>query len=212
MASRQRYQQDTGIDRYSSIAKYSVAILSALIVFFPSSNTFIKPPHTLDYLLPIALIIGGIAFIANSYVLLLRDTGKGKVFSDAMLAANLWGLVLTILVLIVIFTYIVTNVWIDRSSKPNIDSIKVNPLSIKVGSLVEFNGEATDQDSDNLKWVWEVKKRDENSNQAIFSSKLKSNLRTAYWTPISPGSYSISAKVSDDSRESEKQKIEFTVN
>ena len=207
------YQQD--IDKYSSMARYSIAILSALIVLFPSSNTFIRPPHVFDFLLPFAFATGIVAFLCHSFVILLRDTGKKRIFSDVMVSSSSWGVILTGITLLIISIYIFINIVGDRTSEPTISSLKIDPLNSQVNSLIQFTGEAKDEDSDYLTWVWEVRPKNEFYKEQpcpIEKNKLSSNLRTAHWIPQDPGKYKALVQVSDSWKKSRCQQITFSVN
>lgn len=207
------------IDKYSSIARYSIAILSALIVLFPSSNTFIKPPHTFDFLLPIAFFTGIIAFFCHSYVILLRDTSKKKKYTDFMVSASTWGLILTFFALFIISIYIFVNTVGDRISKPTISSLKIDPLNPQVNSLVQFSGEARDESSDNLTWTWEVVQFENKSieeelcpNKKSNGERLRSNLKIAHWIPKISGKYKLLVQVSGKQRKSLCQQIVLNIN
>ena len=206
------------VDRFSSMAKYSIAILSALIILFPSTYTFIKPPYVYDFLLLIGFGTGLIGFFLNCYVLVLRDVGTQRIFSNLGITSSVWGLLLTFLTLAIVFAHIFFNIYSDRTSSPEIVSLKINPLNPKLNSLVQFSGHAEDQDSDYLKWEWKIRKKDkfssdDNSNlKSDDNSNLKSDIKTAYWIPIDPGRYVISATVSDEFHKSSAKEIEFIVN
>ena len=170
-------------DRYSSMARYSIAILSALIILFPSTKTFIEPPYDLDILLLVAFSSGFFGFLFNCYVIILTDIGRKKIHSDLKITCSAWGSLLTFTALLLVFIYILWNLWIDRTSNPEIISLKINPLEPNINSLIEFTGEAEDQDSDSLKWQWKIIKENKSTES------IESDLKTAHWIPKSQGIY-----------------------
>lgn len=198
---------------YSSLAKYGIAILSAIIVIFPSSYTFIHPPYKYDGLLTTAFIFGVIAFLIECRVILLVDYREDSSPFSAM-QNSAWGAMLTLATLCLLFSYVGINVSSDRSTPPRIVDLKYQPVQIKTGMLVELSGKATDQDLDDLTWKWNVlptKPRGSSVKITPKKEELDSNLRTAHWIAQNPGEYTVFAMVTDDDGLFSESKITILV-
>lgn len=240
ITSEEKSVKQHRLDKLSSIAKYSIAILSGLIIIFPSTYTFIEPPYNFDSILVITLIAAVIAFLANCRVILLVDLQSGK-YSLKALRTSAVGSFFTLLSLIFVFTYIGINVYADRTSSPSIVDLQIQPLTPKAHSLIQLLGKAKDQDSDLMSWQWCIFKQATNSKNANTDSNsiglanvgsgdkstvscdgdmnkdyqllssLESTMRTAYWTPSHDGAYMVSVTASDGDTISIAKSIKFTV-
>lgn len=201
----------------SSIAKYSIAILSALVVLFPSTYTFIHPPHKHDFILAIVFFAAIAAFVINCRVIIDTEFVGTRTIKRKLYKTSALGSLLTIITLLFLFAYIGINVYEDRTSNPKILDLQISPLEkLVVNSTIQFSGVARDQDSDILIWNWKLNKNNEssskNKNCNLNFNNVEPNLRRVYWTPDCSGTYTISVDVSDGNRKSNKEVIRFLIN
>lgn len=192
---------------YAAIAKYSVLALSTLIVFFPSTHTFIKPPYVFDtwILLPsLACALIAFYFSARTVIGAELDEDKIPVYSEAQKNGQ-WAVVFTSASIFLVIVYVFLNVRHDRTSVPEITRMTVSPINPLVSNNVQIEAHARDEDNDVLRWQWSVRFENEDF------SNLDSSISTAFWIPHKAGKFTIRAIAADDTGSSLSREIRIVI-
>ena len=196
---------------HSSIAKYCIAIISAIVVFFPSTYSFIHPPFVYEWILVFSVVFGIFGFILAAISLHTSeysdDTNEiRKAYHSRRESVR--AAVATGAFLLSVSSYVVSNAVSDYRSPPSIATIGLNPMPPVAGETVAFLGRADDQNGDRMAWQWRLTERGEGPRRA---RTLQSSLETAYWQAL-PGKWLVTASVIDSAgHRSAEQSIPFSV-
>ena len=203
---------------YSSIAKYTVGALSVLIVFFPSTHTFVEPPYIFDeFLLVPALIFAIVSCLFYAITVIGADfEEKSLSILESVQRNGLRAVVCAGLAVACVVAYVFVNVRYDRTAPPQVVRLNMEPLNPVVGQQVRLEGHARDEDRDPLTWYWLVIRDydDVESSKASDLSNVEeidSNLATVFWRPNQSGRYLIEAMVSDGDKFSRPQILRIEI-
>jgi hypothetical protein len=183
------------LEKYSDISLKMIALLTGVILFFPSVFGFVQPPYKWDFLLFLfwtfsflSIASHVLSFYFSQYAKQVPERSAGVGNISAVLAIFSFSLFLFI------------NVIEDKKSKPTIISIESSSYSPSMGDVIDLSAEVIDQDNDKLTWGWEAEWIDAKNSQ---KKEVLGSRKNASWkvpTDISGDRLYIILKVKDDNK------------
>ena len=179
---------NTTREKYKTQAQLVIGLVLGAVALLPSIVGLVKPPLVFKSGLLWVLGLAAVSVVLLGIVMVLAmiETSWAPI---PLIGLGNW---IAVVALFVLLTYLVLNLWDDRTSAPTIVSIKVSPMPVEAGKFVELDVEAVDQDGDRLKYSWQFEGR-------VFSERKNAYLRA----PEIVGSYAVTLTVTDDNNASQ---------
>jgi len=193
----------------SNGARLVIAATSVALVFFPTIFQSINPPFAYFFLVITFWLLSGISIILLGYGFYICEFTKFKIPTKFIGLGNIFSFT----AFLVLFLFIMLNMLADHRSRPRIVEISLSSPSLSFGEVLEFYGEAVDDNRDDTFWAWAVRPADQNACD-ISEGALSTNMRRGYWrvpASVKPGAFLLSARVSDGRSESECASVTFFV-
>ncbi|MDD2829139.1 MAG: hypothetical protein PHW18_06160 [Sulfuricurvum sp.] len=157
---------------YPDLAKYIIAIVSALILLFPSIQQLLSPPMIYDWMMYcyFTLAITSLLLAILAFYLTVADQNAKP---ERLLGLANWTGIFSFIFLI---AYFASNLYQDKTSKPTIDSFTLLPLNPKIGEKISLQAKTTSENRDNIDFEWKYNKH-EVGNKEILYWKIPSNYK-----------------------------------
>lgn len=184
------------MNSHANLAKYMIAIVSALIVMFPSIQQVLVQPIQYDWMLYgfFACAIG--SFIVLSIALYLTTIDQNSKPERALGIGNIFGFI-SFLILVI---YFVINFYADRVANPSIDYFLLSPVNPKEGETVSIQAKVSSENSDNIDFSWKY-------NGIEFGNK-----EIAYWrVPYGKNIYKIDICINNQHKNTICEKFQINV-